>query len=132
MAGPEDSELAHKPAGEAKCSLEDVKRNMRDWGIPDELLVYHPGWFQEVLPMEMPATLIGRLDPGWRIAVLRLDGDLYRSTKVCMDYLYPLVPPGGYVIVDDFDLSGCKKAILEATNPAPIYFRKPNEPSKTS
>jgi O-methyltransferase len=132
LAGPEDSELAHKPAGEAKCSLEDVKKNMRDWGIPDELLVYHPGWFQEVLPMEMPATLIGRLDPGWRIAVLRLDGDLYRSTKVCMDYLYPLVPPGGYVIVDDFDLSGCKKAILEATNPAPIYFRKPNEPPKIS
>jgi len=49
-----------------------------------------------------------------------------------MDYLYPLVSQGGYVIVDDFDLSGCKKAILEATNPAPIYFRKPNEPSKVS
>jgi O-methyltransferase len=127
LAGPEDSELAHKPAGEAKCSLEDVKKNMRDWGIPDGLLVYWPGWFEKtVLPQWVDR-------PAFRgIAVLRLDGDLYRSTKVCMDYLYPLVSPGGYVIVDDFDLSGCKKAILEATNPAPIYFRKPNEPSKTS
>lgn len=141
LAGPEDSELAHKPSGEAKCSLEDVKKNMRDWGIPDELLVYHPGWFEESVPRWMDSRQyaeelgvaygdhITKL-PG--IAVLRLDGDLYRSTKVCMDYLYPLVPQGGYVIVDDFDLSGCKKAILEATNPAPIYFRKPNEPPKTS
>jgi hypothetical protein len=78
--------------------------------------------------------LVGRLPYAdvQQIAVLRLDGDLYRSTKVCMDYLYPLVSQGGYVIVDDFDLSGCKKAILEATNPAPIYFRKPNEPPKIS
>jgi O-methyltransferase len=130
LAGPEDSELAHKPSGEAKCLLEDVKKNMRDWGIPDELLVYHPGWFEDTVR----PGLVGRLPYAdvQQIAVLRLDGDLYRSTKVCMDYLYPLVPPGGYVIVDDFDLSGCKKAILEATNPAPIYFRKPNEPPKIS
>jgi hypothetical protein len=130
LAGPEDSELAHKPSGEAKCLLEDVKKNMRDWGIPDELLVYHPGWFEDTV---RPGP-VGRLPYAdvQQIAVLRLDGDLYRSTKVCMDYLYPLVSQGGYVIVDDFDLSGCKKAILEATNPAPIYFRKPNEPPKIS
>jgi hypothetical protein len=130
LAGPEDSELAHKPSGEAKCLLEDVKKNMRDWGIPDELLVYHPGWFEDTVR----PGLVGRLPYAdvQQIAVLRLDGDLYRSTKVCMDYLYPLVSQGGYVIVDDFDLSGCKKAILEATNPAPIYFRKPNEPPKIS
>ena len=136
LAGPEDLELAHKPAGEAKCSLEDVKRNMRDWGIPDELLAYWPGWFSETVPWNAGVwqgqALAQKKDPKQLIAVLRLDADLYESTRPCMEYLYPLVSPGGYVIVDDFDLSGCKKAILEATNPAPIYFRKPNEPSKTS
>jgi hypothetical protein len=157
LAGPEDSELAHKPSGEAKCLLEDVKKNMRDWGIPDELLVYHPGWFEDTVEwVQGHCDVHGQFDVGReslegtrtchcpkcgrmcpigglaQIAVLRLDGDLYRSTKVCMDYLYPLVSQGGYVIVDDFDLSGCKKAILEATNPAPIYFRKPNEPPKIS
>ena len=79
MAGPEDSELAHKPSGEAKCLLEDVKKNMRDWGIPDELLVYHPGWFEDTVR----PGLVGRLPYAdvQQIAVLRLDGDLYRSTK---------------------------------------------------
>ena len=50
------------------------------------------------------------------IALLRLDGDLYRSTKVCLDNLLPLVSPGGWVIVDDFGLTWergkrCLKAV---------------------
>lgn len=107
--GEHDLELRHNVGGESAVSLEDVKANMQTWGIPEELLVYHQGLFRETVePWAASAP---------RIALLRLDGDLYDSTKTCIDELYPLVSPGGYIIVDDFNLSGAR--------PAPIAFRKP-------
>lgn len=75
-------------------------------GYPSELVHYHVGWFQDTLPVD--AQLIGP------IAVLRLDGDWYASTKVCLDYLYDLVQPGGFVIIDDYGAyEGCKRAVDE-------------------
>lgn len=48
------------------------------------------------------------------IALLRLDTDWYESTKKEMEVLYPLVKPGGVVIVDDYGhWSGSRKAIDE-------------------
>lgn len=86
-------------------SLENVQLNMSRWGISPHRLVYHKGWFQHTLPHV--ADKIGA------ISLLRLDGDLYESTKVCLEYLYPKVSKGGYVVIDDFALAGCKKAVLE-------------------
>lgn len=51
-----------------------------------------PGLFDEVLPMQVD-----------QIALLRLDGDLYESTKVVMDSMYSSVARGGQIIVDDYD-----------------------------
>ena len=48
-------------------------------------MVVVPGWFNETLP---PAGLR-------RIAFLRLDGDLYESTRDAITALYPLVASGG-------------------------------------
>ena len=36
------------------------------------------------------------------ISILRLDTDWYESTKKELEVLYPLVSPGGYIIVDDY------------------------------
>lgn len=47
------------------------------------------------------------------IAVLRLDGDWYESTKCCLEWLYDNVLDGGYVIIDDYNLVGCRKALDE-------------------
>ena len=45
---------------------------------------------------------------------MRLDGDLYESTKICLEYLYPKINKGGYIVIDDFgSLEGCRKAVLE-------------------
>lgn len=118
--GEHDRELRHNVGGESAVSMEDVKANMQTWGIPEELLVYHQGLFRETVePWAASAP---------RIALLRLDGDLYDSTKTCIDELYPLVSPGGYIIVDDFNLSGARRATVEYfkfSGPAPIAFRKP-------
>ena len=70
---------------------------------------FHKGWFQDTLPVE--AKKIGN------IAVLRLDGDWYASTKICLEYLYPLLSPNGVLILDDyFCWEGCRKATDEYRN----------------
>ena len=75
-------------------------------GYPAERVHYHVGWFQETVP-ESRGTI-------GSIAVLRLDGDWYASTKVCLDHLYDLVVPGGFVILDDYGTyEGCRKATDE-------------------
>lgn len=122
--GEHDHEFiqAGKLPGESACSMEQVEGNMRGWDIPEGLFVYHPGLFQ----VTVPAAISGVAPPRGRIsqiALLRLDGDLYESTKACMP-LIDLVAPGGWIIVDDFHLSGCRKAIHEKLNPGPIYFQK--------
>lgn len=63
------------------------------------------GWFNETLPIYK--NTIGD------IAVLRLDGDWYESTKCCLENLYGNLVKGGYVIIDDYQLGGCKMAVDE-------------------
>lgn len=116
--GPHDIDLAANKGGESACSLEDVQKNMKEWGIPNELLVYHAGLFNNTVPLALA------MECPKQIAVLRLDGDLYESTRDCMPLL-DLVSPGGYVIVDDWNLDGCRKAVNEKIMPAPIVFRVP-------
>jgi hypothetical protein len=122
-ADERDQEIwAHHGAktGEAACSLEAVKENMRRWGIPDSMLVYHRGWFEATVPAWKSGFPNG-------IALLRLDADLYSSTKTCLEYFYPLVVRGGWVIVDDWNLSGCRQAVNEIVVPAPICWRTPTK-----
>ncbi len=61
------------------------------------------GWFQDTLPS-------ARLEIG-DIAVLRLDSDWYESTRCCLENLYDNVVAGGWMIIDDYQLPGCKKAV---------------------
>jgi hypothetical protein len=118
--GPHDEGWTH-PEGVSACSRVQVEEYMRAWKIPIELLQFYEGLFEHTLPMAVGTALVGS------IAVLRLDGDLYESTKVCLEHLYPLVSVGGWVIVDDWNLPGCRKAVDEyfgGAPPAPVYFHK--------
>lgn len=78
-------------------------------GYPRNLVTFHVGWFQDTAPRAKTS-----ID---QIALLRLDGDLYESTLVCLRNLYPLVVKGGFIIVDDYALKGCRMACDE-------YFRE--------
>lgn len=125
--GPRDAEwIAEKhPVGTSACDLASVKAHMKEWGIPDELLVYHPGMFSETVFRAAAHSQMQRYEHFCKIALLRLDGDLYESTRVCTEHLYPLVSTGGWIIVDDFGLSGARKAFLESVpQMGPAYFHK--------
>lgn len=75
-------------------------------GYPAESLHCHRGWFQDTVP-----EAAERIGP---IAILRLDGDWYASTKVCLDHLWDHVVPGGFVVIDDYGAyAGCRKAVDE-------------------
>jgi hypothetical protein len=84
-----------------------------------EFVNIHKGWFQETLPIS--------LDEVKKIAILRLDGDWYSSTKVCLEYLYPLVEKDGIIIVDDYGCyEGCRRAVDEyliSVNFKPFLFK---------
>jgi O-methyltransferase len=61
------------------------------------------GWFDKTLKDFAPPT---------QIALLRLDGDWYDSTMVCLDSLYDSVCAGGLIILDDYyTWDGCSRAL---------------------
>jgi O-methyltransferase len=72
---------------------------------PREKVAIYEGWFQETVP-----SAAQNIDA---ISVLRLDGDLYASTKVCLEHLYPKLVPGGFLIIDDWCLAGARQAVME-------------------
>jgi hypothetical protein len=66
------------------------------------------GFFRDTLAQQ---EIIDKIDP---IAVLRLDGDWYESTKVCLEALYDKVIVGGVIIIDDYGhWVGAKRATDE-------------------
>jgi lipopolysaccharide biosynthesis glycosyltransferase len=54
------------------------------------------GFFQDTLQIQENIDNIGE------IAVLRLDGDWYESTKICLEKLYDKVIENGVIIIDDY------------------------------
>lgn len=82
--------------------VELVKHNFRRYGLLDDQVEFLVGWFKDTLPTA----------PIDRLAVLRLDGDMYESTRQAIEALYPRLSVGGYCIVDDYgDIPGCPQAI---------------------
>lgn len=87
---------------ELKVSLEQVKENFRKYGLLDEQVHFLKGWFRDTLPSA----------PVKRLAVLRLDGDMYESTMDALTHLYPKLSTGGFVIIDDWgSVEGCRRAV---------------------
>lgn len=91
-------------SGISSCSEEAVRSHLTRCGVPLSETHFWPGWFQDTVPKAMHEIE--------KIALLRLDGDLYESTRACWPLLEK-VEAGGIVIVDDYALAGCRKAILE-------------------
>ncbi len=92
---PADANDKHHTKKPLAISLEEVKANFEKYGLLDKQVQFLKGWFKNTLPVA-PIT---------RLAVVRLDGDLYESTMDGLTNLYPKLSVGGYLIVDDLKSS---------------------------
>ena len=84
-------------------SLDEVRRNFEKYGLLDDQVEFLKGWFKDTLPTA----------PIQRLALMRLDGDMYQSTMDALTNLYPKLSAGGYVIIDDYAWKACRQAVTE-------------------
>lgn len=81
-----------------------VQDVFRKYDVLDDGVRFLRGWFADTLPGA----------PISQLALMRLDGDWYESTRQSLEALYPKLAPGGFVIVDDYGLPfGCRRAVDE-------------------
>jgi O-methyltransferase len=105
---------------------QQVRHNFECYGLLDGQVRFLRGFFSESLPKA----------PIERLAVLRLDGDLYESTIDALGNLYDKLSPGGYLIVDDYNIPACVQAVtdfraaqgiaapIEAIDDCGVFWRK--------
>lgn len=99
---PADTDSIFHEFSELAVSQEQVQENFMAYGLLDEQVVFVKGWFRDTLP----GLNVKKL------ALIRLDGDMYESTMDALESLYDRLSPGGYVIVDDYHVvPACKKAV---------------------
>lgn len=98
---PADKGDRHHTFEYLKIGVEQVKQGFEKYKVLDDNIKFVKGWFKDTIP-----TLA--ID---KISILRLDGDMYSSTWEVLECLYDKVSMNGYVIVDDYALGGCRKAI---------------------
>ena len=129
---PADLGDKHHTIEELAVSLDEVKANFAKYGLLDDRVVFLKGWFKDTL----------RAAPIERLAVLRLDGDMYESTTDALTALYDKVSAGGFVIIDDYGcFDACRRAVHDFRDARGIadtivdidgwgvYWRKSVEPA---
>lgn len=107
---------------------QNVIDNLKNWGLYENVELVE-GWVQHTLP-----EYVDKID---KIAVLRLDMDIYYPTKIALEYLFKKVVKGGVVVIDDWALDGARLACEEyfksikykpkyigVPNSTPVYFYK--------
>jgi hypothetical protein len=94
-----------------------VRRVVTSSGYPEDNFVFVEGMVEDTLPAIAPET----------ISLLRLDTDLYRSTYHELVHLYPLLSPGGILIIDDYGaFQGAKLATDQyiEENQLPLFLSR--------
>jgi O-methyltransferase len=98
------------------------------YGLLGDHIRFLSGWFKDSLPSS----------PIEKIAILRLDGDLYESTTDALVALYDRVVSGGFIIIDDYGaIPACQLAVdrfrsqcgisakIEIVDWTGVFWRKP-------
>jgi len=101
---PADEGSIFHEYSELAVSEDEVRRNFEKFRLFDDQVILLKGWFKDTIP----------LVPSDRIAILRLDGDLYESTIIPLKHLFDRVSVGGWIIVDDYEwVPACKLAVRD-------------------
>lgn len=104
QAYPSDEGLNLHLLKELAVPLDEVKSNFARYGLLDDQVVFVKGLFSDTLPS---------LNAG-PFSLMRLDGDLYESTYVALEALYPKLSQGGFVILDDVNfIPPCRQAVMD-------------------
>jgi O-methyltransferase len=99
---PKESTAEFHRYKDLAVSLDEVRRNFERYGLLDDQVQFIKGWFRDTLPAA----------PIDQLAVMRLDGDMYESTMDTLVHLYPKLSPGGFVIIDDYNMvKACDAAV---------------------
>ncbi|MEO0329234.1 MAG: TylF/MycF family methyltransferase [Pseudomonadota bacterium] len=99
---PADEGDTHHEYRELAIPLETVQSNFDIYGLLDDQVDFHKGWFKDTLPALK----------GHKFALIRLDGDMYQSTMEALENLYEGLSTGGYCIIDDYGaIPSCKQAV---------------------
>lgn len=98
---PADAGDQHHTFDALAVSRADVEANFARYGLLDDRVRFLEGWFSDTLPSA----------PIEQVALLRADGDMYGSTIDILSALHHKVVPGGFVIIDDFGLDPCRRAV---------------------
>jgi hypothetical protein len=124
---PADEGDTHHTVKFLAVPLDEVRQNFAKYSLLDSQVGFLEGWFKDTLPNA----------PIDRLAILRLDGDMYESTIQALNALYHKVSPGGFVTIDDYNIPHCRQAVTDfraqnniAGELAPIderavFWRKP-------
>ena len=90
---------------------------MKSTGYPGERMKFVKGKVEETIPATVPD----------KIALLRLDTDWYESTLHELKHLFPLLAPGGVLLIDDYaEWHGARKAVDEfiSTYKVPLLLNR--------
>jgi O-methyltransferase len=99
---PEDAGDQHHTIDFLRVSLEEVQLNFKLYHALDKNVIFLKGWFSDTLPNNSQIN---------KLSILRMDGDMYKSTMDVFEACYDKVSVGGQIIIDDFCLPMCKKAV---------------------
>lgn len=103
---PVDKDDEHYTVDFLKVGIEEVVNNFKMYGLfYSENIHFAKGWFSETLPSMIDNLHIKK------ISLLRFDGDMYGSTMDVLENLYPRVNSKGVVIIDDYGLPNCARAV---------------------
>lgn len=101
-----------------KAVRNDVERALADMRFAEGDFKIVEGWFDQTV------SQVAREVEPHSIALLRLDGDWYDSTRCCLDALMPLVSEGGVVIIDDYYAwDGCARAVHDYLSGTDAAYR---------
>ena len=103
LTNPSDRKMDPEGSYAFEGGLDTVKRHFIDLLGDDFInLNFQKGFFKDTVP-------VAKVE---KIAMLRLDGDMYSSTMDVLNVFYDKVVSGGYIIIDDYGhWPQCKKAI---------------------